>query len=116
MRRAIGFLILSTMTTVPAWAGDKLEAAIGGGAGGAVGAVVGDELGDRKGAIIGSAVGAAIGTAIATDGNDESHGHDHDHQQAHSAPAGTVHVEVGSAGGHPAGRHCPPGQAKKGRC
>lgn len=114
MRRAVGLVILTTMMTVPAWAGDKLEAAVGGGAGGAIGAVVGDELGDRKGAIIGSAVGAAIGTAIATDGNDDDH--EHTHVETHTAPVSTVHVEVGSAGGHPAGRHCPPGQAKKGRC
>ena len=41
------------------WAGDKVEAAVGGAAGGAVGAIIGDEIGDRKGAIIGAAVGAA---------------------------------------------------------
>ena len=85
--------------------GDKVEAAIGGGVGGAVGAVIGDELGDRQGAIIGAGVGAAVGAAIATDGNTPGYEKDRD---------GTVSVVVVDQG-HP-GRHCPPGQAKKGRC
>lgn len=85
----------------------KLKAVVGGAAGGAVGAAIGEELGDRNGAIVGAAVGAAVGTAIATDG--EKSGHDH------AGPGVTVEtVVVGSS--HPQGRHCPPGQAKKGRC
>lgn len=86
-------------------AGDKVEAAIGGGVGGAVGAVIGEELGDRQGAIIGAGVGAAVGAAIATDDDSPRHEADRD---------GAVSV-VAVDRGHP-GRHCPPGQAKKGRC
>ena len=97
---------LLTMTAAPAWAGDKLEAAVGGAAGGAAGAVIGDEIGDRKGAIIGAAVGAAVGTAIATDGNSAGENHDRHGD-------GYVHID---AGAHRNGYHCPPGQAKKGRC
>jgi len=81
-------------------AGDKLKAAVGGGAGGAVGAVIGDELGDRNGAIIGAAAGAAIGAAIATDGD-----------KHHEDRPAVVVVEERSKG-----RFCPPGQAKKGNC
>ncbi len=94
---------LLACVTGSAWAGDKVEAAVGGAAGGAVGAVVGDEIGDRKGAIIGAAVGAAVGTAIATEGNDKPEHHD-----------GHGYGEAGGYHGH--GYHCPPGQAKKGRC
>ncbi|TNF87839.1 MAG: glycine zipper 2TM domain-containing protein [Gammaproteobacteria bacterium] len=83
------------------YAGDKVEAAVGGAAGGAVGAVIGDELGDRNGAIIGAAAGAAIGAAIAT--SDDDAGKDR---------AAVVVV----SDGHPDDRFCPPGQAKKGRC
>ena len=95
---------LFTLLSSQSWAGDKLEAAIGGGAGGAVGAVIGDELGDRNGAIIGAAAGAAIGVAIATDDDKPS-----------SREDAEVIREISSTG-HPQGRHCPPGQAKKGRC
>ena len=83
-----------------AYAGDKVEAAVGGAAGGAVGAVIGDELGDRNGAIIGAAAGAAIGAAIAT--SDDDAGKDHDH-------AAVVVV----SDGHPDDRFCPPGQPRK---
>lgn len=84
------------------YAGDKVEAAIGGGAGGAIGAVIGEELGDRNGAIIGAAAGGAIGAAIATDDDDDHHHHSRER---------VVVVED-----HPHGHFCPPGQAKKGRC
>jgi hypothetical protein len=84
---------------------DKLEAAIGGGVGGAVGAVIGEELGDKKGAVIGAGVGAAVGAAIAVDDDDH-----HDHGD-HSADGAKL-----AGHGHPAYRHCPPGQAKKNRC
>jgi hypothetical protein len=92
----------------------KIEAAVGGGAGGAIGAVIGDELGDREGAIVGSAIGAAIGTAIATQ-DDHSDAHD---RPAHAgSPSVTIEVsDAPATHGHPKSRHCPPGQAKKGRC
>lgn len=97
-------LLLSAATVS---ADDRTRAAVGGGVGGAVGAAVGEELGDRDGAIIGGAIGGALGAAIATDDDDRHH------QQSSTAP---VQVEVHASGvGHP-GRHCPPGQAKKGRC
>lgn len=83
------------------YAGDKVEAAVGGAAGGAIGAVVGDELGDRNGAIIGAAAGAAIGAAIATSDDDAAEEH-----------ASVVVVDAEQRDG----RFCPPGQAKKGRC
>jgi len=101
--------LLATALSGFSWAGDqKVEAAAGGAVGGAVGAVVGEELGDRKGAIVGAAIGAAVGTAVATDDGKADAVH------VHHAPV-EVQVDV-SAGGHPHGRHCPPGQAKKGRC
>ncbi len=81
-----------------------LDAAIGGGIGGATGAAIGNEVGGREGAIIGGAVGGATGAAAATDKAGEAAT-----PQTHSAP-------------HPRARpaqpyyHCPPGQAKKGRC
>ena len=86
----------------------NIKAAIGGGVGGAVGAVIGEELGDREGAIIGAGVGAAVGAAIATDGEDDvQHSEAEDHQII-------VAVQEELPPAH--GRHCPPGQAKKGRC
>ena len=81
------------------------EAAIGGGVGGALGGAIGAELGDRKGAIIGAAVGAAIGATVATEGVANT--------DAKTEVVVIPHVE---ADHHPKGRHCPPGQAKKGRC
>lgn len=88
-------------------ADDKAKAAIGGGVGGAVGAVIGEELGDREGAIIGAGVGAAVGAAVATNGADEKS----------SSRDDRVDVRVIQSSSPPAhGRHCPPGQAKKGRC
>lgn len=106
----IAIALVVFATSGASWAGDsKLEAAVGGGVGGALGAVIGDELGDRKGAIIGAGVGAAIGAAIATDdgGADRRH-----------LDSGAVEVRVDTSSGshHRHGRHCPPGQAKKGRC
>ncbi len=93
-------LILSAQT---GFAADKVEAAVGGGVGGAVGAVVGEELGGREGAIIGAGVGAAVGVAVATDDGDAKH------------KKSEVELVVQSSH-HNKGRHCPPGQAKKGRC
>lgn len=100
-----GLLMLCTGYVV---ADDKVEAAVGGGVGGAVGAVIGEELGDREGAIIGAGVGAAVGVAIATEEKDE---------EERSESANNQVVVVAQDGtSHPHGRHCPPGQAKKGRC
>lgn len=82
------------------------EAAIGGGVGGALGGAIGAELGDRKGAIIGAAVGAAIGATVATES-------DATQVKIHPEVVIVPHVE---ASHHGKGRHCPPGQAKKGRC
>jgi hypothetical protein len=105
MRRIVwcGFLLLCTGHSV---ADDKVEAAVGGGVGGAVGAVIGEELGDREGAIIGAGVGAAVGVAIATD----------DQKERSESADSQVTVAVRDEMSHPRGRHCPPGQAKKGRC
>lgn len=105
MKRRILMGLLLSVSAATAWAGDQTRAVVGGGVGGAVGAAIGDELGDREGAIVGSAIGAAVGTAIATD------------EKREGRYDGPVRVEAGAvSGGHPAGRHCPPGQAKKGRC
>lgn len=97
---------LLAMAAITAHAGDKTKAAIGGGVGGAVGAVIGEEIGDREGAIIGAGIGAAVGAAVGTD------------EQKAERPrvAETVRVEVRSDHPPAHGRHCPPGQAKKGRC
>lgn len=87
------------------------EAAIGGGVGGALGGAIGAELGDRKGAIIGAAVGAAIGATIATEGGTTGHT-----ANLKLHPEIVVVIPHDEADHHPKGRHCPPGQAKKGRC
>ncbi len=94
------------------------EAAIGGGVGGALGGAIGAELGDRKGAIIGAAVGAAIGATIATEGGSIA---TEGGTTGHTAnlklhPEIVVVIPHDEADHHPNGRHCPPGQAKKGRC
>ncbi|MCW5598578.1 MAG: hypothetical protein KIT59_05610 [Nitrosomonas sp.] len=101
-----------------------LDAAIGGALGGAAGAAIGNEIGGRQGAIVGGALGAAAGTAVTTD-----HGHHHAAPYGggryytappavpyYGAPAMDPRSGYGyPSGGHP-GYHCPPGQAKKGRC
>ena len=95
--------LLGMTITAPAFAGDTLDAAIGGGLGGAAGAALGNEVGGRNGAIVGGAVGGAVGTAITT--RDDHHDgrryvdrsdYDDDH--------------------HHRGHFCPPGQARKGNC
>jgi outer membrane lipoprotein SlyB len=84
-----------------------IDSAVGGGIGGAVGGAVGAELGGRNGAIIGSGVGAAVGTAIATN----------DYKTEEQEPPQTkVEVNYRTEKKHPHTHHCPPGQAKKGRC
>ena len=87
------------------------KAAIGGGVGGALGGVIGAELGDRKGAIVGAAVGAALGATIAT-----ADGKAGESTELKVQPKVVVVVESDHHQKHPKGRHCPPGQAKKGRC
>jgi uncharacterized protein YcfJ len=97
--------LLVAALSAPVYAGDTLDAAIGGGLGGAAGAAVGNEIGGRQGAIIGGAVGAAAGTAITTDGD-----HDHDGRRRY------VEYPRYDGGHHHGGHFCPPGQAKKGNC
>ena len=101
-------LCLSTAPVVIAEHEDTTtrDAAIGGGLGGAAGGEIGAEIGGREGAIIGSAAGAALGTAISTD----------DSRNRHSGYDRGPNYYPAPGGGHPQYRHCPPGQAKKGRC
>ena len=101
----------SSPSNSPAVALDDLtiDAAIGGGIGGAVGGAVGAEVGGRNGAVLGSGIGAAVGSTIATKDY---------RQREYWPPEQKVEVvyqqDKGKA--HPHGYHCPPGQAKKGRC
>lgn len=99
-------LMTALMLCAPiAMAGDDtVDAAVGGAIGGGVGAAIGQEVGGRDGAIIGGAIGGAAGAAIATDGPGAPESH---------VPVVVKPIVVPSA---PPGRHCPPGQAKKGRC
>lgn len=100
-------LLLAAVVLVAPYAaaGDEtVDAAIGGAIGGGVGAAIGQEVGGRDGAIIGGAIGGAAGAAIATDDKD-----------GHQTKAPVVVQPVVLPPPHP-GRHCPPGQAKKGRC
>jgi outer membrane lipoprotein SlyB len=117
LRNLLFGLFFGTALTLslPVGASDNLtrDAAIGGGVGGALGGALGAEVGGREGAIIGAGVGAAVGTAIATDDHGDGH-NDHD-----LVDGLEVHARIGDSGhpvGHDRGRHCPPGQAKKGRC
>jgi uncharacterized protein YcfJ len=98
----IKYLVLAiALSAVEANAGSTLDAAIGGGLGGAVGAAIGNEVGGRDGSIIGGAIGGAVGTAINTDEHSDHH-----------ASKKIVYIESTKHQGY----HCPPGQAKKGRC
>ena len=98
-------LALSLVAVQASADNSTIDAAIGGGIGGAAGAAIGNEVGGRDGAIMGGAVGAAIGTAINTD----------DGTHHRSAPAPEPRNEYSGPAAQP-GYHCPPGQAKKGRC
>ncbi|MCZ6644120.1 MAG: YMGG-like glycine zipper-containing protein [Gammaproteobacteria bacterium] len=119
IRLSVLLLLLANTSSILADESNETtkKAAIGGGIGGALGGVVGAELGDRKGAIIGAAVGAAIGATIATEPGTVAL----DGEKANV----TLHTEIllipeadadHQHKGHHKGRHCPPGQAKKGRC
>jgi hypothetical protein len=68
---------------------------------------LGAEIGGREGAVVGSGIGAAIGTVVATS--------DHRDTEKTTAPKSGVTVEYRTEKRHPV-HHCPPGQAKKGRC
>lgn len=87
---------------------DRKDAAIGGAIGGALGAVVGAEIGDREGAIVGAGVGAAVGTAVATREASKTEDAGYSSQDSVRIVVDTPHRGIG--------QHCPPGQAKKGRC
>lgn len=101
--RALG--LITALGAAPVFAGETLDAAIGGGLGGAAGAAIGNEVGGRDGAIIGGALGGGVGAAITTD--------DHDHDR-YERPR---RVYYDDDYGHRHGGHfCPPGQAKKGNC
>lgn len=101
-------LIFLSLTSTAAVADNQTkEASVGGGLGGAIGGAIGAEIDGRNGAIIGAGVGAAIGAAVTTE------------EEMRSSRDVNVRtgVRVTSPGaGHPHGYHCPPGQAKKGRC
>lgn len=106
-------ILLTAIFSGPIAADDStLDAAIGGGVGGAVGAAIGNEAGGREGAIAGGAIGAAVGTAITTKDSASSSS---DNKVA-KEPAMTGYHPAPGSGAHPGSRHCPPGQAKKGRC
>lgn len=102
---ALGLITL--LGTAPAFAGDTVDAAIGGGLGGAAGAAIGNEVGGRDGAIIGGALGGGVGAAITTDGHD-----DHDRYERPRRVYYDDDYGHRRGGGH----FCPPGQAKKGNC
>ena len=104
MTRSILFATLILAAPLATAGDDTVDAAIGGAIGGGVGAAIGQEVGGRDGAIIGGAIGGATGAAIATDDKDD---------REVKGPVVVQPVVVPPS--HP-GRHCPPGQAKKGRC
>lgn len=104
MHRSILISVLVLAAPFATAGDDTVDAAIGGAIGGGVGAAIGQEVGGRDGAIIGGAIGGAAGAAITTDGKDDHRTREHVVVQPVIVPAS------------PPGRHCPPGQAKKGRC
>jgi hypothetical protein len=91
-----------------------LDAAIGGAIGGATGAVIGNEIGGRDGAIVGGALGAAIGTTITTNQGQRNIAPPRNHYYA--TPPGYPRYQYSYPRNEGPGYHCPPGQAKKGRC
>lgn len=92
-----------------------LDAAIGGAIGGAAGAAIGNELGGRNGAIVGGALGASVGTAVTTD-NGSRHGTPQRNQHYGVQPGNPQYQYNNYRRNGDPGYHCPPGQAKKGRC
>lgn len=94
--------VMALLAAAPVFAGDTMDAAIGGGLGGAAGAAIGNEVGGRDGAIIGGALGAGVGAAVTTDG----------HGGHYERPHRVDYDDHGHGHGH----FCPPGQAKKGNC
>ena len=110
MNKFLSTVVFLCLTSATAFAGDQTkDAAVGGGIGGALGGAIGAEIDGRNGAIIGAAAGAAIGAAVATEEDKTSPVHNGD---AHT----DIQVNHSAGTGHPKGYHCPPGQAKKGRC
>lgn len=116
------FFVLALMTVEASADNSTLDAAIGGALGGAAGAAVGNEIGGRNGAIIGGALGAGVGSAITTDDN---HRHAPRRNQYYAAPPAGQYYGAPARGvrhqhnnyyDDDHGYHCPPGQAKKGRC
>ena len=105
------FMLALMLACIDANAGnDTLDAAIGGGIGGAVGAAIGNELGGRNG----GALGATAGAHIATD-RDAHHGASQRnlyHRDAYRDPRYEYHLQRSGSPDY----HCPPGQARKGRC
>ena len=87
---------------------DKVRTALGAAAGAAAGAIIGGEVAGRDGAIAGAAIGGAAGAAVTS--SPES-----DHSDRTKTAKVSVYLNDG-AKAHPRTRHCPPGQAKKGRC
>ena len=95
--------------STPALADDeKLRTALGAAAGAAAGAIVGDEAAGRDGAIVGAALGGAAGAALAS-----SPEANHGKGQKSATVSVTLQDQTST---HPRTRHCPPGQAKNGRC
>ena len=117
MNNFLSSLVFLCLVSAAAAAKDQTtEAAAGGGIGGAIGGAIGAEIDGRNGAIIGAGVGAAIGAAVATEEDNASTGHEHDSHVDRQDIHTDIRVKRSAATGHPKGYHCPPGQAKKGRC
>lgn len=93
-----------------------LDAAIGGALGGAAGAAIGNEVGGRNGAILGGALGAAAGSAVTTDNDPRPRYVAPRRNHHYVAPPRDHYYERSRYYDDDRGYHCPPGQAKKGRC
>lgn len=71
---AVSFLVLSTLVSTEAMAGDPVVGAI---IGGGVGAAVGKSMGGRDGAVVGGMLGAMTGVMIAADRDGRREPDDH---------------------------------------
>ena len=101
LSKPLVMVVCLTISTAALADSQSVDAALGGALGGGLGALVGNEVGGRNGAIVGGALGAAAGAAVATDDYPHrSHGYLAPRAYRYGAPY----------------YHCPPGQAKKGRC